>query len=356
MNTIQFQSNVIISENLEKELLEIVNQYPEDKVFLVTEENTHKLCLPVLGQNEVLKAIPEVTIPAGEENKKLGSVEKIWLFLSQNGADRRSLVINLGGGMLTDLGSFAASTYKRGTDFINIPTTLLSQVDASVGGKTGFNFNGYKNEIGVINQPKMVIIDTAFLRTIDKLNFLSGYAEMIKHGLIHSRPHWDELQNFDLDNIDYDSLKYVIGRSVAVKDYFVTEDPNERGIRKALNLGHTFGHAFESLAMKQERPILHGFAVAYGIIPELYLSAKKCGFPESQMESISKWLIGLYGKFEVEEKDTDAIYELITHDKKNVGKRINFTLIPEIGKVMIDQHCGKEEIKEALDYFRKLNR
>ena len=356
MNKIQFQSDVIISEDLEKELLEIISQYPQDKVFLVTEENTHELCLPVIGQNEILKAIPEVTIPAGEENKKLSSVEKIWLFLSQHGADRRSLVINLGGGMLTDLGSFAASTYKRGTDFINIPTTLLSQVDASVGGKTGFNFNGFKNEIGVINQPKMVIINTDFLKTIGKDHFLSGYAEMIKHGLIHSVPHWDELQDFDVDNIDYEALKYVIGRSVAVKDHFVTEDPNERGIRKALNLGHTFGHAFESLAMKQGRPVPHGFAVAYGIIPELYLSVMKCGFSKDDMESISKWLIGLYGKFEVAKEDTDAIYELITHDKKNVGKRINFTLIPEIGKVLIDQHCEKEEIQEALDYFRELNK
>src|SRR5665647_239522 len=199
-------NSIVVTEQLESVLGSIIVAFPSDKLFLVMDRNTERLCLPMIERTDGLDRFKQVVIPEGEEQKNLASVEKIWLFLSRNGADRKSLVVNLGGGMVTDLGSFAASTFKRGVEFVNIPTTLLSQVDASVGGKTGFNFNGLKNEIGVINQPLRVIIDTRFLKTIDQDNFISGFAEMIKHGLIHSPEHLADLLNFQLSHPDYPRL------------------------------------------------------------------------------------------------------------------------------------------------------
>lgn len=351
MSIPKFKNDIRVTNNLEKELGSIVEKYPQGKVYVVVDENTKKLCLPEIQQFQFFKDIPILEIESGEEHKSIESVIKVWNFLEENGADRKSLLINLGGGMLSDLCGFAASCFKRGLHFVNIPTTLLSQVDASVGGKTGINFNGLKNEIGVFNQPQTVIIASQFLKTLDKANFLSGYAEMLKHGLIYSKPHWDELLEFDVDNVDYSSLSEVIARSVAVKEYFVVNDPTEKNIRKALNLGHTVAHAFESLALYQNRPILHGFAVAYGLIVELYLSSKKVGFPMNETNRISKWIIETYGPFAIEKQDYEALYLKMTKDKKNEAGRINFTLIPEIGKVEINIDCDKELIYEALDFY-----
>jgi len=349
-----YNASIIVTRELEIELGKILSRYPEDKVFLVTEQNCDKFCVPLISQTPGFESFKKVVIPSGEVNKKLSSVEKIWLFLSQNGADRKSLVVNLGGGMLTDLGSFAASTIKRGMDFVNIPTTLLAQVDASVGGKTGFNFNGLKNEIGVINQPNTVLIDTRFLKTIDSQNFISGYAEMIKHGLINSPEHLEDVRNFDLNNIDYELLRGIIARSVAIKDSFVFRDPNERNIRKALNFGHTIGHAFESSALESGHPILHGYAVAYGMIAELYLSQKVCNLQLKTLHELSDWLTTVYGKYSIEESQFEAFYQLMTHDKKNEGTRVNFTLIPSIGEVAINQNCDKELIFDALKFYKSL--
>lgn len=349
-----YNASIIVTCELEDELGKILCRYPENKIFLVTEQNCDKFCSPLISNTPGFDHFKKIVIPSGEENKKLSSVEKIWLFLSQNGADRKSLVVNLGGGMLTDLGSFAASTIKRGMDFVNIPTTLLAQVDASVGGKTGFNFNGLKNEIGVINQPNTVLIDTRFLKTINYQNFISGYAEMIKHGLINSPEHLEEVRNFDLKNIDYEALRGIIARSVAIKDSFVFRDPNEHNIRKALNFGHTIGHAFESSALETDHPILHGFAVAYGMIAELYLSHKICNLQLATLNELSDWLIKIYGKYAIEEDQFEAFYQLMTHDKKNEGTRVNFTLIPSIGEVAINQNCDKKLIFEALNYYKSL--
>lgn len=345
-------SNIVFSQQIEAELRNIVQKYPAGKVFLLTDQTASGFCLPLIQTVIDEFGIKTVVIPSGEENKNIQSVIQVWDFLSNNGADRKSLLINIGGGMLTDLGGFAASTFKRGLDFVNIPTTLLAQVDASLGGKTGFNFNGLKNEIGVFMEPNSVIINTNFLKTIDHENFLSGYAEMLKHGLIKNREHWDELMVFDTKNIDYSALQEIIAHSVAVKEWQVLNDLREQHIRKALNFGHTVGHAFESYAMKTSRPILHGYAVAYGMIAELYLSAKQCGLSEDELDRISAWMISKYGKFEIQESDFEALYQLMTHDKKNEGKRINFTLIPEIGKVEINVDCPKELIVEALEYYK----
>jgi 3-dehydroquinate synthase len=347
-------SNIIFSQQIVDELRKICSKYPAGKHFLLTEETAGRLCVPEIQPVIDEFSVKMTAIRAGEENKTIRSVEQVWDFLSNNGADRKSLLINIGGGMLTDLGGFAASTFKRGMDFVNIPTTLLAQVDASLGGKTGFNFNGLKNEIGVFMEPSTVIINTNFLKTIDRPNFLSGYAEMLKHGLIKSAAHWKELMDYDMEHVDYTALQEIIAHSVAVKEWHVLNDPTEKHIRKALNFGHTAGHAFESYAMKSGKPILHGYAVVYGMIAELYLSVKKCGFPEDELIQISSWLLGKYGKFEIRESDFEALFQLMTHDKKNEGSRINFTLIPEIGRAEINQDCSKDLIFEALEYYRNL--
>ena len=352
MTDSKVHSNIIFSQQIDVELRKIVQKYPAGKVFLLTDQTAAGFCLPLIQSVIDEFSIRMVAIPSREENKNIQSVGLVWDFLSNNGADRKSLLINIGGGMLTDLGGFAASTFKRGLDFVNIPTTLLAQVDASLGGKTGFNFNGLKNEIGVFMEPNSVIINVNFLKTIDRENFLSGYAEMLKHGLIKSREHWEELLAFDVENVDYDALQEIIAHSVAIKEWHVLNDLTEQNIRKALNFGHTIGHAFESYAMKTGRPILHGYAVVYGMIAELYLSVKQCGLGIDELNRISSWLIANYGKFEIQESDFEALYQLMTHDKKNEGKRINFTLIPEIGKVEINVDCSKELIIEALNYYK----
>lgn len=354
MTESKIHSNIVFSQHIGEELREIVQKYPVGKVFLLTDQTAAGFCLPIIDPVIIEFNIKTFAIPSGEENKNIQSVGLVWSFLSNNGADRKSLLINLGGGMLTDLGGFAASTFKRGLDFVNIPTTLLAQVDASLGGKTGFNFNGLKNEIGVFNEPHSVFINVDFLKTIDHANFLSGYAEMLKHGLIKSGTHWQELLTYDLHTINYESLQQIIAHSVAIKEWHVSNDLTEQNIRKALNFGHTIGHAFESYAMKTNRPILHGHAVVYGMIAELYLSFRKCGLERKELDSISAWLIAHYGKFEIQQSDFPALCQLMTHDKKNEGNRINFTLIPEIGKVEINVDCSKELIFEALEYYRIL--
>lgn len=354
MGNSTLNSKIIYSRQIEKELLKWIQKYNGRKIFLATEETVDKLWISKFDTFLQSNGIKKVVIPAGENNKKIESVAKIWDYLSSNGGDRKSLLINIGGGMLTDLAGFAATTFKRGIDFLNVPTTLLSQVDASVGGKTGINFGGFKNEIGTFKEPIAVLINTDFLLTIDKENFISGFSEMIKHGLIYSPKHLADLEKFNIENIDYDLLQGIIGDSVNVKSYFVSNDPTEQNIRKALNFGHTIGHAFESYAMQQNRPIQHGYAVAYGMIAELYLSVKECNFPENELNRLTKWLLDLYGKFEISVKDFDALFELMTHDKKNESGRINFTLLSEIGKIEINQNCDKKLIYESLEYFVKL--
>jgi len=346
-------SEIIFTQDIEARLAELIANFRSADVFLATETTVDQYSFPLLHNLITEKRIKKVVIPAGEQHKTIHSVQIIWEFLSKNGAGRKSLLINLGGGMLTDLAGFAASTFKRGIDFINIPTTLLAQVDASVGGKTGINFNGLKNEIGSFREPKAVLMDVNFLKTLDKLNFISGYAEMIKHGLIKSTRHLDELKTLDLQNIDYQKLEKAIKHSVEIKKYFVENDPEEKNLRKGLNFGHTVGHAFESFSLEQKQPILHGYAVAYGLASELFLSGKKMGFPEKEFHKLIQWIKKIYGKFEIEEKDFEKLYTLMAHDKKNAEGRIHFTLIPEPGKVAIDQVCSKTEILEALTWYMK---
>ncbi len=343
---------VVIAENLEQALANAISECEHDRIFLLADETTAQLCLPVVEGFNCLSGAQRITIGATDTHKTIESLSHVWEELGQKGATRHTLLINIGGGMVTDLGGFAASTFKRGINYINIPTTLLSMVDASVGGKTGINFRGLKNEIGVFNNAASVILDTQFLRTMDCENILSGYAEMLKHGLISNEPMWAELMNFDVEEPDLAKLRQMVADSVAVKQRIVTEDPTEQGIRKALNLGHTAGHAFESLALKRQ-PVLHGYAVAWGLICELYLSCIKTGFPTDKMRQTVSFIREHYGKMQITCDDYPTLLELMTHDKKNYGGIINFTLLGNIGDIRINQSATKEEIYEALDFYRE---
>ena len=348
-------NKVVISTDIAKTLTEAVSEVKHDKLFLLTDETTHKLCLPVVKDIPCLKDAIHITIGATDTHKNIETLAHVWTEMGNGGGTRHSLMVNLGGGMVTDLGGFAASTFKRGINFINIPTTLLAMVDASVGGKTGFNFGGLKNEIGVFNDADTVIINTQFLKTLDRENICSGYAEMLKHGLINreGRRMFDELLSFDILNPDLAVLARMVGESVEVKEKIVTEDPLEHGIRKALNVGHTMGHAFESWAMAHNKPVLHGYAVAFGIIPELYLACTKTGFPQDVMRQMVYYIKEVYGTLPITCDDYPELLELMTHDKKNTAGVINFTLLGGIGDIRINQTATKEEILEALDFFRE---
>ncbi len=343
---------IIISSNLENELTNALAECEHDKLFVLFDTTTRDKRLPLLWDFRCLKNYIPICIDSTDSHKNLESVTWVWEHLQKDGATRHSCLINLGGGMVTDLGGFAASTFKRGINFINIPTTLLAMVDASVGGKTGINFNGLKNEIGVFNDSKFVILDTEFLKTLDHENICSGYAEMLKHGLISNEKMWKELIAFDLNQPDFKLLQNMIADSVKVKEHIVEEDPHESGIRKALNLGHTFGHAFESWALKR-KPILHGYAVAFGLIPELYLSVTKAGFPIEKMRQTVNFIKENYGSLNITCDDYDELIELMRHDKKNQNGIINFTMLGGIGDIRINQTASIEEIKEALDFFRE---
>ncbi len=374
------EQKVILSENLEQALTEAVRECGADRRFVLVDETTEQLCLPVVAGFDCMKGVERIVIGAGDEHKTLETLTHVWNELQRLGASRHSLLINLGGGMVTDLGGFAASTFKRGMSLINIPTTLLAMVDASVGGKTGINFGGLKNEIGVFRNASSVILDTVFLKTLDRENILSGYAEMLKHGLIYSEE-WrtesgefataqqstaaanstlytlnskllNELLTFDVEQPDLLALGRMVADSVKVKQHVVTEDPLEQGLRKALNLGHTIGHAFESLALTRH-PVLHGYAVAWGLVCELYLSTIKTGFPVSTMRQVVRFILEHYGRMAITCDDYPTLLELMTHDKKNTAGKINFTLLHDVGDLALNQTATKEEIEEALDFFRE---
>ena len=362
---------VIFSEQLERTLETAIGECHPDRLFVLTDDNTSRLCWPVVKDYGCLAAAQLITIPAGDEHKNLTSLSHVWEQLQQGGATRHSLMVCMGGGMVTDLGGFAASTFKRGIAFINIPTTLLAMVDASVGGKTGINFCGLKNEVGVFSEAQAVIICTRFLQTLDMQNVLSGYAEMLKHGLISNKEHWAELLRFPIENLNsqdgQDSsdgqdpsggLASLLARSVAVKERIVEADPHEQGLRKALNLGHTIGHAIEEWSFTPTKPnhspLLHGYAVAYGLVGELYLSAVKCHFPTDRLRQTVQFVREHYGTPAITCNDYPALLRLMTHDKKNTAGTINFTLLSDIGELQLNQSATDEEICEALDFLREM--
>lgn len=347
------KQSIIISKCLNQDLDNIIGECQHDKIFIITDDTTKEKCLPLLNGIKATGNAEIISIKPTDANKNIESLAYVWKRLSDNGATRHSCAINLGGGMVTDLGGFAASTFKRGMNFINIPTTLLAMIDASVGGKTGINFNGLKNEIGVFNNAKAVIIDTKFLKTLDAENICSGYAEMIKHGLISNEDTWSRLMGFDILEPDYIKLQELVAESIAVKERIVEKDPYEAGIRKALNFGHTVGHAFESFSLATGHPMLHGYAVAFGMVCELYLSCIKTGFPTVKMRQTAAYIKEKYGSPTFTCNDYKHLQELMKHDKKNTVGCINFTLLSDIGDIKINQTVTEEELFESLDFIRE---
>ena len=347
------EQKVVICKDLKSELQAFLSTLEYDKLFILTDTNTREKCFPLVQDVPAFADAPVIVTEAGDTHKGIEYLSNIWARLSNEGASRKSLLVNLGGGMVTDMGGFAGATFKRGIRTINIPTTLMASVDAAVGGKTGINFNGLKNEIGAFYPPLCVFIDCEFLRTLDRDNILSGYAEMIKHGLISSMEEYTSAMLYDIDTNNYAFLNSLVAQSVAVKQRIVAEDPKEQGIRKALNFGHTIGHAIESLSFKKNAPLLHGHAVAAGIICELYLSYKLCSFPLQKVSQVVYYIKEYYPTFHFDCKDYDTLYELMTHDKKNENGIINFTLLANVGDVRINQSVSRELILESLDFYRE---
>ncbi len=342
---------IIYSQNIPQELDRLLEGMDYDRLFLLMDETTSTLCRPLLEGSKTITQATPIIIGAADTHKNIETLCDVWHALGEGGGSRKSLMVNLGGGMVTDLGGFAAATFKRGIRYVNIPTTLLSMVDAAVGGKTGINFGGLKNEIGAFRDSEAVIIDTTFLRTLDAENMCSGYAEMLKHALLSDEETWHEHLAFDLEHPDLAHLQELVRKSIGVKSRIVEEDPHERGLRKALNLGHTVGHAFESFAMKQERPILHGYAVAYGLVCELYLSCRLAGFPEAKMRQAFGFVRQHYGTFRFTCDDYSTLLGFMRHDKKNTDGVINFTLLEDVGKLRLDSHATEQEIEDMFDFY-----
>jgi len=352
MTTIQSDGYPIYFENSIEELVNFVRQGNYSRFFILTDENTSQHCLPVLEHHFAgMGNYDIIGISAGEESKDIDFCIGIWKNLIDFGADRKSLLINLGGGVISDMGGFAASTYKRGIDFVHVPTTLLSQVDASVGGKTGIDLDGIKNIIGTFTQPKAVFIAYDFLKTLPARQILSGTAEMLKHGLIMDKVYWEALKNSDLSKPTIE----LIYRSVEIKNEVVIVDPTEQGIRKALNFGHTIGHAVETNSLlTDESPLTHGEAIAIGMICEAYLSYKKTGFAKDELDEIVSVINGLYPKYNLGDTDFSTLCTIMLKDKKNQNGKINCTLLSRIGECKLDNICTEEELCESLAYYATL--
>ncbi|MBT8321474.1 MAG: 3-dehydroquinate synthase [Eudoraea sp.] len=321
------------------------------KVFILIDENTAKHCLPEFKANMGGKFDFEtIQVKSGEVNKNIETCMQVWQQLSDMDADRRSMLINLGGGVITDLGGFVASTFKRGIDFINVPTTLLAMVDASIGGKTGVDLGVLKNQIGVFNNPQMVLIVPDYLSTLDKRQLNSGFAEMMKHGLIASGSYWMTLKKVD----SYKNLDTHIYESLKIKNDIVGQDPKEKNLRKILNFGHTFGHAIESYSLEENSlpPLLHGEAIAIGMILEGYLSNRIIGLGMHQLEDIKAEFTKRFKKVDFSDEDVDEIVKLLKFDKKNIRGSINFVVLKRIGDTIIDNKIPKELFHEAFSYYK----
>lgn len=320
-------------------------------LFLLVDTHTQEFCLKSFLTQTGLHHIEVLVMAAGEEHKNLQTCESLWHQLSERGADRNSALINLGGGVVTDLGGFVACTFKRGIDFFNVPTTLLAMVDASVGGKTGIDLGPLKNQIGIIEEPKQVLIDSQWLSTLPQEELHSGFAEMLKHGLISDENYWNQLRA--LPQLDAATLSKFIEPSVTIKKEVVLEDPRERSLRKVLNFGHTLGHAIESyyLTHPQKKRLLHGEAIAIGMVMESFLGVKCCGFSKHHAEEIKETFARYYPYVEIDTQDQKEIIELLRHDKKNKSGRINFVLLEAISKPKIDVEVPQELFAKAFEFY-----
>ena len=333
-----------------------LNNYEKSQICVVADKKLIRH--PVFEQAQELHSLPVLWLDVNETNKSLETVTRIWDFLFEHAITRRGLLVCVGGGVLTDMGGFAAATYKRGIDYINIPTTLLAMIDASSGGKTGLNYHGLKNAIGAFAAPKDTLVWPEWLATLSAPQFLSGFGEMLKTGLIERTDLWDKLLRYDLDTMPIAPLKPLISDCLAVKARVVEEDPHETGLRKVLNLGHTFGHALEEMSLQQSdesRHMLHGYAVVYGLIAELYLSVILSGCPKAPLQQLTQLMLHYYGRPDCKCSDREQLVALMLQDKKNDhANEINCTLLRDIGQPVVNQPVTVAEANEAWDYLFSL--
>ncbi|MDN3588596.1 3-dehydroquinate synthase [Pedobacter aquatilis] len=344
-HSLYFESNLDALQNL-------IDSNKYSKVFVLADENTSEICLPIFqSMMDDFADFDLIETSAGEENKNIDFCIGIWKTLLDFEADRKSLMINLGGGVITDMGGFIASTYKRGIDFVNVPTTLLSQVDASVGGKTGIDIDNVKNMVGTFTLPQMVFIETEFLKTLPQRELLSGFAEMIKHGLIYDKAYYEKLQTTDYLTPSAEDIY----RSVQIKNEVVTIDPHEKNLRKILNFGHTIGHAIESYSLaNDENTLTHGEAIAIGFVCEAALSIKNSGLSKEELKDISDYILSLYPKYEIKKESFDTLLELMQSDKKNEDGNILFSLLEKQGKCTYNCRVTNADILSSLDYYNSL--
>ena len=337
--------------DLHKALEAITARYEKDQVVVVADKTVTGYGLPVMGN------YPCLAVEVSEARKSLETVQQIWDFFFAQGLTRRGLVVAIGGGVLTDLVGFAAATYKRGVDYVNIPTTLLAMIDASTGGKTGINYHGLKNSIGVFAPPVETLIYPGWLKSLPAKEFLSGFGEMLKTGLLNTKL-WPQLLQYDLDTMETEALVPLIEQSIAVKERIVAADPKEEGLRKALNLGHTFGHALEEISFQPSvfsSQIPHGYAVVYGLIAEMYLSVTKLGCSKAPLQQLTQIMLHYYGKPQCKCSDRERLLSLMQQDKKNEhAGEINCTLIRQVGSPQVNQVITTDEANEALDYLFSL--
>ena len=344
--------DIFISNQNSSLINKFISKNKYSKVFILVDSNTNKYCLDLFLEKHLSEVdFKIVKIKEGEKNKNTKNLYSAWTKISKLGGDRNSLLINLGGGLVSDLGGFVASTYNRGIDFINVPTTLLSIVDASIGGKVGINIGRLKNQVGVFNYPKLILIDTSFLETLPKREINSGFAEMLKHGLIFEKNYYKTLS--ELKNIDSKLSTELIYNSIKIKNEVVNRDPKEKNFRKILNFGHTLGHAIEShfLGKKKTKTLLHGEAISIGMILESYISYKILKLPYEQCKNIKQTINNNFKKVKINKEDLKSIVRLIKFDKKNRGEKVLFVLLYEIGKIKIDIEVPKKIVIESFEFY-----
>lgn len=344
-------------ESAWKELDDNVKERQNPQVFIICDINTEKYCLPYFLSKQNFKIPPKIlTIPDGEKHKNIFTCIDLWKELSEAGADRNCIIINLGGGVVTDLGGFVAATFQRGISFINVPTSLLAMVDAAIGGKTGVDLEHLKNQVGLIQNPDMVLIDSQFLKTLPERELYSGMAEMLKHGLIDGNDYWNRMVEMDIkDEKEFEDL---IWDSIKIKHEIVIKDPKEKNLRKTLNYGHTLGHAIESyyLASPSKKLLLHGEAIGIGIILETYISHKMLGFPKETLLRIADRALSIYRHESFSLKEIDEIIRLLTYDKKNRDGKVLFVLLENIGICKIDEEVDKDLIIKSFEFYEKLKK
>lgn len=336
------------------QLNQYIQQCSPSKILILVDENTHQYCLPtLLGNLETDIPFEVIEIEAGEELKNINTAVQLWEILSEFEADRSSLLINLGGGVITDMGGFIASTYKRGFPFVHIPTTLLAMCDASIGGKTGIDHLFLKNIIGTFALPEQLFVYPPFLKTLPYEELVSGFAEMLKHGLIADATHWEQLTA--IDTLSAEAIAPMIERSMQIKQKVVEQDFKEKSIRKTLNFGHTIGHAVESLFLKQGNLIPHGVCVAIGMIAETWLAVLENLIDEPTATNIIQNISKYYPYVDISGFTNEDILAMMRNDKKNTDGKINFSLLKDIGNGLFDCKCSEANILKSLNFYRTLN-